>query len=71
MTVESNIARRLQAMVPQPPAELQQFVGLDIVGYMRPADEVGGDYYDGLSCRDGQVCVGSATLPGMAWKAGF
>ena len=37
--------------------ELNQIEGLDIAGYMDPADEVGGDYYDVLQ-HNGRVRIG-------------
>ena len=33
--------------------ELKTIPGLDISGYMEPADEVGGDYYDVLEHKNG------------------
>ena len=45
---ELNVARQLQLMVLPDVAELHEIKELDIAGYMAPADEVGGDYYDVL-----------------------
>jgi len=43
---ELDVARRLQSMVLPGEKEANSVPGLDIACYMRPADEVGGDYYD-------------------------
>ncbi len=48
MSLELDISRRIQQMVLPSADELQQIVGMDIAGFMQPADEVGGDYYDVL-----------------------
>ena len=39
------------------PKELRQIEGVDIAGFMEPADEVGGDYYDVLQ-HNGQIKIG-------------
>ncbi|MCB1614385.1 MAG: SpoIIE family protein phosphatase [Pseudomonadales bacterium] len=43
---EVSVARKLQEMVLPKEKEMKSIVGLDIAGYMKPADEVGGDYFD-------------------------
>ena len=48
MSAELDVAQRIQQMILPKPAELADIPGLDITGYMEPADEVGGDYYDVL-----------------------
>ncbi|MEH2330090.1 hypothetical protein [Nostoc sp.] len=45
MGAELEVTKRLQEMILPQPEELE-IEGLDISGYMEPADEVGGDYYD-------------------------
>ncbi len=45
---ELDVARQLQQMVLPNPEELDSIEGIDLAGFMDPADEVGGDYYDVL-----------------------
>ncbi len=66
MGAQLEIARQLQKMVLPADAELKKIVGLDIAGFMEPADEVGGDYYDVLQCNDNIVCgIGDVTGHGL------
>jgi sigma-B regulation protein RsbU (phosphoserine phosphatase) len=63
IAAELEAARRIQSMIL--PRELQ-LPGLDVVGYMRPADSVGGDYFD--ICRNGDDCwilLGDVTGHGL------
>jgi serine phosphatase RsbU (regulator of sigma subunit) len=63
VAAELEAARRIQAMIL--PRELQ-IPGLDVVGYMRPAESVGGDYFD--ICRSGDDCfilLGDVTGHGL------
>ncbi|HAI68230.1 MAG TPA: histidine kinase, partial [Gammaproteobacteria bacterium] len=57
MGAELEVSRRLQQMLLPTEKELQQIDGLDIAGFMEPADEVGGDYYDVLY-QEGLVLIG-------------
>jgi phosphoserine phosphatase RsbU/P len=66
---ELNVARQLQLMVLPAPSELQEISGLDIAGYMAPADEVGGDYYDVLR-SDGLVKIGIGDVTGHGLESG-
>ncbi len=64
-TEELEEARELQmSMLPQAPPELPN---LDVAFEMRPATEVGGDYYDFNLTDDGQltIAIGDATGHGM------
>jgi len=70
MGAELDIARRLQQMVLPMPQELTQIAGLDIVGYMQPADEVGGNYYDVLPCQHDRVCIGIGDVTGHGLESG-
>jgi len=70
MSAELDVARRLQQMVLPMPHELRQMPGLEIVGYMQPADEVGGDYYDVLHCQQGCVCIGIGDVTGHGLESG-
>src|SRR5262245_6623618 len=65
-TEELAFARQLQlSMLPTRNVSLDN---VEIVGHMRAATEVGGDYYDFIEMADGRVCVavGDATGHGMA-----
>jgi serine phosphatase RsbU (regulator of sigma subunit) len=69
MSTELNVARRLQEMILPSPKELQQIQELDIVGYMQPADEVGGDYYDVLK-ENGTLHIGIGDVTGHGLESG-
>ncbi|KQW54702.1 MULTISPECIES: SpoIIE family protein phosphatase [unclassified Ensifer] len=63
---ELAVARQIQMMVLPKAGELDEIAELDIAAYMRPADEVGGDYYDVL--RDGarlKIGIGDVTGHGL------
>lgn len=63
---ELDVARQIQMMVLPKDRELSTIPGLEIAAYMRPADEVGGDYYDVL--RDGRklkIGIGDVTGHGL------
>lgn len=63
---EVNVARKLQQMLLPTSSELQNIDSLDIAGYMEPADEVGGDYYDILPHDNGvKICIGDVTGHGL------
>ena len=71
MGAELDIARRIQQMVLPMPAELRSIPGLDIVGYMQPAAEVGGDYYDVLRYPDNRLCIGIGDVTGHGLESGL
>lgn len=63
---ELAVARRIQMMVLPKAGELEEIAELEIAAYMRPADEVGGDYYDVL--QDGKrlkIGIGDVTGHGL------
>jgi phosphoserine phosphatase RsbU/P len=63
---ELAVARRIQMMVLPKAGELAEIKDLEIAAYMRPADEVGGDYYDVL--KDGprlKIGIGDVTGHGL------
>ncbi len=66
MSAELDILKQMQQLILPKPAELAAITELDIAGFMEPADEVGGDYYDVL-CTDGVVtlCIGDVTGHGL------
>ncbi|MFM7652892.1 MAG: SpoIIE family protein phosphatase [Vulcanococcus sp.] len=63
---ELSVTRRLQDMLMPSAGELGAVPGLDIAGYMEPADEVGGDYYD-IQQAHGRVrfSIGDVTGHGL------
>jgi serine phosphatase RsbU (regulator of sigma subunit)/tetratricopeptide (TPR) repeat protein len=69
MSAELDVAKQLQQMVLPKQEELQQIKGLDIAGFMTPADEVGGDYYEILN-HDGQLKIGIGDVTGHGLESG-
>ena len=69
MAAELDVTRRLQQMILPKPAELQAISGLDIAGFMEPAEEVGGDYYDVLQSQD-RVKIGIGDVTGHGLESG-
>jgi len=66
---ELNVARQLQLMVLPAAQELKEIKDLDIAGYMSPADEVGGDYYDVLR-GNGVIKIGIGDVTGHGLESG-
>jgi phosphoserine phosphatase RsbU/P len=63
---ELDVARHIQMMVLPKNHELSTIPAVEVAAYMRPADEVGGDYYDVL--RDGRklkIGIGDVTGHGL------
>ncbi|RKZ74214.1 MAG: serine/threonine protein kinase, partial [Candidatus Parabeggiatoa sp. nov. 1] len=69
MSAELDISRHLQQMLLPKDEELEAINGLDIAGFMEPADEVGGDYYDVLY-QDGRVLIGIGDVTGHGLESG-
>lgn len=64
---EMAVAQQLQLMVLPKTEELKAIDELDIAGYMKPADEVGGDYYDVLQSEDlVKIGIGDVTGHGLS-----
>ena len=70
MRNELDMLRQMQQMILPTPEELSDIEGLDIAGYMEPADEVGGDYYDVLS-TDGLVTIAIGDVTGHGLESGI
>jgi len=64
MSAELSISRRLQQMILPKDKELKKIKELDISGYMEPASEVGGDYYDILVEDGGRIKIGIGDVTG-------
>jgi predicted ATPase/serine phosphatase RsbU (regulator of sigma subunit)/tRNA A-37 threonylcarbamoyl transferase component Bud32 len=70
MSAELNVTRQLQQKMLPRTEELQQIPQLEIAGFMEPADEVGGDYYDVLN-YDGRVKIGIGDVTGHGLESGM
>jgi serine phosphatase RsbU (regulator of sigma subunit) len=66
---ELEVARRIQQMLLPKASELNAIAQLDIAGYMEPAEEVGGDFYDVLP-SDGAVKLGIGDVTGHGLDSG-
>ncbi len=69
MKAELDVSLRLQQMLLPTERELEQIDGLDIAGFMEPADEVGGDYYDVLQ-HAGRVLFTIGDVTGHGLESG-
>ncbi|MBW4495531.1 MAG: AAA family ATPase [Oscillatoria princeps RMCB-10] len=69
MSAELDVARKLQLMLLPKESELNEIPGLEIAGFMEPAAEVGGDYYDVLQ-QDGQVKIAIGDVTGHGLESG-
>jgi len=69
MSAELDVSRQLQQMLLPRPEELSQIKDLDIAGFMEPADEVGGDYYDVLQ-HNGRILFGIGDVTGHGLESG-
>jgi sigma-B regulation protein RsbU (phosphoserine phosphatase) len=63
MSAELAVTRKLQEMMLPKEAELKSIEELEIAGFMEPANEVGGDYYDVLR-HNGFVKIGIGDVTG-------
>ncbi len=69
MGAELEITRQLQQMILPMDEELAAVPGLDIAGFMEPANEVGGDYFDVLR-QGGRVKIGIGDVTGHGLESG-
>jgi predicted ATPase/serine phosphatase RsbU (regulator of sigma subunit)/tRNA A-37 threonylcarbamoyl transferase component Bud32 len=69
MSAELDVTRRLQQMILPKQQELESIAGLEIAGFMEPAEEVGGDYYDVLN-HGGKVTIGIGDVTGHGLESG-
>ncbi|MEM7066037.1 MAG: SpoIIE family protein phosphatase [Cyanobacteria bacterium P01_B01_bin.77] len=70
MGAELDVARKIQRMILPKVEELKNVDGLDIAGFMEPAEEVGGDYYDVLQ-TEGVVTLGIGDVTGHGLESGM
>ena len=69
LATELEITRQLQQMLLPRERELATIAGLDIAGFMEPAEEVGGDYYDVLK-YNGSLKIGIGDVTGHGLESG-
>ena len=69
MSAELEVTRQLQQMILPKESELESIKELDIAGFMEPAEEVGGDYYDVLH-QNGRVKIGIGDVTGHGLASG-
>jgi phosphoserine phosphatase RsbU/P len=69
LSSELAVTRKLQEMILPRTKELKSIEELDIVGFMEPADEVGGDYYDVLQ-QNGRIKIGIGDVTGHGLESG-
>ncbi len=69
MRAELEVSRQLQQMLLPQEEELKQIKDLEIAGFMQPADEVGGDYYDVLQ-QNGRIVCGIGDVTGHGLESG-
>ncbi|HAN46221.1 MAG TPA: diguanylate cyclase [Cyanobacteria bacterium UBA8156] len=70
MKGELVVARKLQQMILPKDSELREIRDLEVAGFMQPADEVGGDYYDVLQ-QGGRVKIGIGDVTGHGLESGM
>lgn len=70
MSTELDILKEMQQLILPKPEELAKIQELDISGYMKPADEVGGDYYDILK-TNGVITIGIGDVTGHGLESGI
>ena len=67
---ELEVTRRVQEMILPTQEELEQIQGLDMASFVKPADEVGGDYLDVLQ-HNGHVKIGIGDVTGHGLESGM
>ncbi|WP_041237675.1 PP2C family protein-serine/threonine phosphatase [Gloeothece citriformis] len=70
LSAELDVTRKIQQMILPKESELTQIQSLDIAGFMEPASDVGGDYYDVLY-HNGSVKIGIGDVTGHGLESGM
>ncbi|OQW94902.1 MAG: hypothetical protein BWK79_04375 [Beggiatoa sp. IS2] len=70
LSAEVEVTQRLQQMLLPKEDELKQISSLDIASFIRPAAEVGGDYYDVL-CHDNRIIFSMGDVTGHGLESGM
>jgi serine phosphatase RsbU (regulator of sigma subunit) len=71
LSAELEVARQLQTRLLPKPEEFSQIPGLEIAGFMEPAAEVGGDYYDVLTHHNGRALIAIGDVTGHGIDSGI
>lgn len=69
LSAEVEITRKLQQFLLPTSEELLLIKSMDIAGFMEPANEVGGDYYDVLQCGS-KLRIGIGDVTGHGLESG-
>ena len=69
LSAELEVSQRIQTMILPKEQELNSIDELEIAGFMEPADEVGGDYYDVLE-NNGLLKIGIGDVTGHGLESG-
>ncbi len=70
MGAQLDLLKEMQQLITPKPEELQKIKDLDIAGFMEPADEVGGDYYD-VFYSEGVVTIAIGDVTGHGLESGI
>lgn len=70
LSSELEITRRLQQLILPRNSELHKLEGIDISGFMEPAEEVGGDYYD-VHQYNGSINISIGDVTGHGLESGL
>ncbi|MEO1122740.1 MAG: SpoIIE family protein phosphatase [Cyanobacteria bacterium J06639_16] len=70
LSTELEITRRLQQLILPKDSELREIEDIDIAGFMEPAEEVGGDYYD-VHEYNGSVNISIGDITGHGLESGL
>ncbi|TVU53693.1 MAG: HAMP domain-containing protein [Arthrospira sp. PLM2.Bin9] len=70
LETELEVAQKLQEMILPKWEELQNIPNFEVAGFMQPADEVGGDYYDIILESNGRLTVGIGDVTGHGLESG-
>jgi len=69
LSTEIDVTHRLQQMLLPKETELNEIEGLEISGFMKPAYEIGGDYYDVLQ-HNGRIILSIGDVTGHGLESG-
>ncbi|HEY9703158.1 MAG TPA: PP2C family protein-serine/threonine phosphatase, partial [Allocoleopsis sp.] len=69
MSAELYVTHRIQEMILPKDSELKKIDDLDLAGFMLPANEVGGDYYDVMQ-HNGMIKIGMGDVTGHGLESG-
>ncbi len=70
MKSELDLTRKIQQKILPKAQELAGITQLDIAGFMQPASEIGGDYYDVLH-QNGRIKIGIGDVTGHGLESGM